>query len=104
MSYALIHKVALPFPVTSSPLFRRHWGRFLDEATAGLRADFAVRQRAHSVSPDAQGMSSFGSGTGGGQRSIASRFIAKSILMYSFVVVKPTCPSQDLMTLVSILD
>ena len=49
-------------------------------------------------------MSSLGSGTGGVQRSIASRFIAISISMYSFVVVKLTCPSQDLMTLVSILD
>ena len=47
-------------------------------------------------------MSSFGLATGEGQRSIASRFLAKSISMYSFVVVKPTCSSQDLMTLVSI--
>ena len=36
MSYALIHKVAPPSPVTSSPLFRRHWSRFRREATGPL--------------------------------------------------------------------
>jgi hypothetical protein len=43
-------------------------------------------------------------GTRGGQRSIALRFIAMSISMYSLVVAMLTCPSQDLITLSSAPD
>src|SRR5258708_5406787 len=42
-----------------------------------------------------------GSGTRGGQRAIALRFIAISISMYSLVVVMLTCPSQDLITAIA---
>ena len=38
-------------------------------------------------------------GAGGAQRSIALRFMAMSISMYSLVVVMLTCPGQDLITL-----
>src|SRR5712692_4593258 len=51
-----------------------------------------------------QRVSPSGSGTRGGQRSIALRFIAMSISMYSLVVVMLTCPSQDLITLSSAPD
>src|SRR5713101_2798782 len=51
-----------------------------------------------------QRVSPSGSGTRGGQRSIALRFIAMSISMYSLVVVILTCPSQDLITLSSAPD
>jgi hypothetical protein len=51
-----------------------------------------------------QRLSPSGSGTRGGQRSIALRFIAMSISMYSLVVVMLTCPSQDLITLSSTPD
>ena len=46
-----------------------------------------------------------GPGARGGQRSIALRFIAMSISMYSLVVVMLTCPTgQDLITLSSAPD
>src|SRR5258708_34037725 len=51
-----------------------------------------------------QRLSPSGPGTGGAQRSIALRFIAMSISMYSLVVVMLTCPSQDLITLSSAPD
>ncbi len=43
-------------------------------------------------------------GAAGAQRSIALRFMAMSISMYSLVVVMLTCPSQDLITLSSTPD
>src|SRR5258708_18581478 len=51
-----------------------------------------------------QRVSPSGSGTRGGQRAIALRFIAMSISMYSLVVVMLTCPGQDLITLSSAPD
>src|SRR5258708_16082646 len=51
-----------------------------------------------------QRVSPSGSGTRGGQRAIALRFMAMSISMYSLVVVMLTCPSQDLITLSSAPD
>ena len=46
-----------------------------------------------------QRLSPSGPGAGGAQRSIALRFMAMSISMYSLVVVMLTCPGQDLITL-----
>ena len=51
-----------------------------------------------------QRLSPSGPGAGGAQRSIALRFMAMSISMYSLVVVMLTCPSQDLITLSSTPD
>ena len=46
---------------------------------------------------ECQGLSPVVTGTGGVQRSSASRFISMSISMYWLVVVILTCPSHDLM-------